>query len=93
MTEEELGDLRERTALIEDMASRPGWEMLRDRALVALYQRQQRLISGRIGSYEDYLKEVAWMDGVSFVLGLPEQARGELDLELMNRHEAESAVR
>jgi len=91
MNDEELRDLQERVALIGEMAAHPGWAMLTDRAHHTIALRQQRLLNGKLEDFAEYQKEVAYMDGMFFVLRLPDQVKGELDDEMGYRAELEEA--
>lgn len=87
MDDAELRDLQERTALIEEMANHPGWAMLVDRAHATIGMKQQRVLNGRLKDFEEYRREVDYMDGMFFVLRIPEQVKQELDDEMRERGE------
>lgn len=85
MEDNDFRDLQERVALIESMASTHGWEMLIDRSRATLLNRQTRVVQGRCASYEDYLKECSFMDGIEHVLTLPTRVRLELENAMAER--------
>lgn len=91
MDDGDFRDLQERTQLVAEMAQHPGWSMLVDRARVTLFNRQQRLILGRAKDYEEYIKETAWMEGLSFLMDLPLAIQLEMEAELETRREIEEA--
>jgi len=91
VTDDELRDLQERVALIEEMAAQHGWTLLVDRAHATLAAYQQRLLGGAIKDYSDYEKTVAFIDGAFFVLHLPSTVRSELDDEMTYREEIAEA--
>jgi hypothetical protein len=78
MTPEELRDLQERVALVTDMVGDPGWVMLVDRARHTMGTRQVRIVQGKCQDHEEYARECAFVDGMRYVLELPER----LELEL-----------
>lgn len=89
MDEQELRDLQERVALVKEMAAHPGWRMLQDRALHTLLIKQTYIIQGKCKSYEEYLKEVAFTDGVEYLMKLPDRLDLELEMALDNLPPAE----
>lgn len=90
MDETEFRDLQERVALIKDMASHPGWQLLVDRANATMYQKQKWIILGKAKDWDEYQRTVAWMDGLSFVLNLPAAVEQEMSYELGERLEADA---
>jgi hypothetical protein len=90
--ETEFRDLQERVAMIKEMSSHIGWQMLVDRANATMYQKQKWIILGKAKDWDEYKHAVAWMDGVSFVLGLPAAVEKEMIFELDQRFEADEAV-
>ena len=87
MNDDELRNLQERVQIISDLASSVGWAYAMDRVVsqVAIYQ--NRLILGKAKDYEEYIKWVAYTDGLSFVLDLPKKVQEELERELARRDE------
>jgi hypothetical protein len=79
MATDELRDLQERVALVDELSQSQGWDMLWDRALVTVRAKQLRLVQGKAGSYEDYLRETSFLEGMDFVRKLPERLRLELE--------------
>lgn len=78
MTEDELRDLKDRTAQIIALTEQPGWALLVDRVAVKLHRDQTYLIRGNAKTHEEYLKICAWMDGASYVLNAPTLVESEL---------------
>ena len=91
ISDEDFRDLLERSALVREMADHPGWPLLADRARVNLFSRQRALIQGQTKDWEDYIRQTAWMEGVSFVLDLPLVIQRELEREVQERKEWEDA--
>lgn len=90
LNDTEYRDLLERHALVQEMASHPGFTLLADRAKVNLFSRQRALIQGQAKDWEDYLTQTAWMEGVSFILDLPGVMEREMERETLARREAEA---
>lgn len=78
MTEEELRDLQERVALVKELTSHPGWELLLDASRHALLKVQVRVIQGKCETYEEYVKECSFGDGVEYMMGLPARLESQL---------------
>lgn len=91
--DEDFRDLIERSALIREMSDHPGWLLLNDRAKVNLFSRQRSLIQGQVKSMEDYVRQTAWMEGVSFILDLPAVVQNELERETAERKAYEEALK
>lgn len=90
-TDSEFRDLQERSALIAEMANSYAWELLADRANILIGAKQERILSGQLPGHDEYQKEIAFIAGASFVLGLPKMVRQELERELASRSELEMA--
>jgi hypothetical protein len=88
--DDELRDLQERVALIEEMSSHPGWTMLTDRAHATLRSTQQSIINGRL-DLDTYRNRCGFIEGAFFILNLPGAVRSELDEEMFSRGEQEDA--
>jgi hypothetical protein len=88
MNADELRELEERVLQVREMSGTLAWEMLRDRALIRIVSSQRRLIGGRVPNYEEYLKETSFLEGIEFVLTIPQLIQAELDLELEAREQA-----
>jgi hypothetical protein len=84
MSADELRALQERAAQVEDMVSSYGWPLLVDRAAQTIHQRQTRIVQGKCTDHEDYVRETAFLEGVDFVLRLPERIQLELDIYMDN---------
>lgn len=91
MTDEELRDLKERSATIRELSEHPGWELLKDRARARMFMDQTFLIRGRADDFTAYVKLCAWLDGVSYVLELPDIVEQELQLALTDLAERKVA--
>lgn len=78
MTEAELRDLQERVSLVNEMAQTPGWQMLLDRARHTMVLMQTRMIQGRYKDWDEYRNDVAYTDGVEFMMTLPKRLNDEL---------------
>ena len=89
MNDEELRDLQERVALIVDMTQSQGWSLFQDAAQHTLEGRQNRVVQGRCDNWEEYKAEVAFTDGMRYVLNLPDTLQARLDQEMQLRREYE----
>lgn len=79
MTEDELRDLKDRTAQIVALTEQPGWMILMDRITAKLHKDQTYLIRGNCKSYDEYQKICAWMDGATYVMQAPHFVSAELE--------------
>src|SRR4029077_13948815 len=93
LNDEDFRDVAERTSLIREMTEHPGWAMLLDRASVSLGSRQKALYQGQIENMEDYLKQTSWLEGASFIIGLPAVVQNELNREAAERKEYEEMLK
>lgn len=82
MLDEDLRDLQERVALIKEMTAHPGWALLCDRARHTLLIKQTFIIQGKCKDHEAYVKDVAFTDGIEFLMKLPERLDLELEMAL-----------
>lgn len=79
MTEDELRDLDEQNAYIQEIANLPGWQAVSDFILSRAEPVQAGLISGAPKDYEEYRERVGWVKGVLDVLKVPEQSQERVD--------------
>jgi|SRR5215469_443121 len=89
MTEEEFRQLQEHVSVIHDMTQTLGWNLLQDAVVAKMAGRQNRIVQGRCENMEDYKAEVAFTDGMRYVLNLPATLQASLDQELLLRRETE----
>ena len=61
------------------MTSHTGWELLKDRAAHEIGAFQKRILQGHVADLAEYKRLAGWVDGASFVLGLPERMQKEVD--------------
>lgn len=61
-----LSDLVERLHQIEQLTAQPGWALLEDYLKAETVAHQNRLLSGRIDSLDEYKRLTGWLDGVFF---------------------------
>ena|SRR5215831_5762507 len=89
MDDDELREMQERVTLIVDMTQTQGWNLLQDAAVSTLGGRQARIVQGHCESMEDYKAEVAFVDGMRYILNLPHTLQQRLDQEMELRREEE----
>jgi len=87
MTDEELRDLQERVSVIREMVGRSGWIYAMDRVAHQINIFQNQIILGKAKDHQQYKEWVAYTDGLSFILQLPDKVQSELDRELARREE------
>lgn len=82
MSADELRLLQERAAMVEEMTASHGWPLLLDRARVTIVAKQTRIVQGKCADHEDYVRETAFLDGVEWMISLPQRIQMELELHL-----------
>lgn len=87
MNEEELRGLQERVLAIQQMAEGNGWYYACDRMKAQIFNHQKRILQGLAKDYETYREWVAYTDGLSFALNLPDTVQEELEREMQARLE------
>jgi hypothetical protein len=86
---DEIRDLQERVALVDTLVEEPGWGVLWDRAFASMQRRHARILGGYCDDHEEYVKEVAWLEGVDYVRKLPGQMKEELAKVLAAQQESQ----
>lgn len=71
MAADELRELIERNAQVQEMTQHPGWALLGDYMRAQLEARQRYLLVGSAKDIEDYRKMTGWLQGVSDTLSAP----------------------
>lgn len=82
MSGDELRELQERVARVDSMTADSGWPILLDRARLTILAKQTRIVQGKCSDHEDYVKECAFLEGIEFMIKLPERIAMELELHL-----------
>src|SRR5436190_9701774 len=68
---DELRDLIERNATVQEMAQHQGWALLEDYIRAQMEAKQTYLLTGNADSMEEYNKITGWIAGVRAVLNSP----------------------
>jgi len=79
MATDELRGMQERAAQVQEMVEGYGWPLLLDRASTTILAKQTRIVQGQCDTHEEYVKECAFLDGVGFMMRLPELIQMELE--------------
>ena len=93
MEDNEFRELQERSHLILELTSLPGWIMLMDRANEGIWAKHNLVMSGKLPNFEQYKTTIAWMDGAQYVLAVPDMVQQELNIEQLRRDELELALK
>ena len=68
---DDLRDLIERNAAVQEMTQHPGWMLLQDYMREQQAAKQHWLIVGNADSMEEYNKVTGWLAGVAATLNAP----------------------
>lgn len=79
---DELRNLQERVEQIEQMTATYGWPLMLDRARHTIGMRSLRVIQGKCETYEEYVHECAFIEGMEYFASLPERINLELERAL-----------
>jgi hypothetical protein len=90
LTSDELRDLQEHVALVEALVAEPGWAVLWDQVSALTHARQVRILGGYCADREEYVKEIAFLQGIDSVRKLPGQMGEELAKTLAAVEEAQA---
>ena len=79
LTDDEYSNMLDRGQQIAQLAGSPEFALWVDRANKDRFSRQLKVIQGGCKSYEEYLSDVAWLQGVAFALeGIPVAVDAEI---------------
>lgn len=79
LSDDEYSDMLDRGQQITALQDARGFQLWVDRANRDRFSRQIKLISGGCKSYDEYVADVAWLQGVAFALeGVPKFVNAEI---------------
>ena len=78
---DELRDLIERNALVQEMTRHPGWDLLADYMRAQMEAKQRSLLLGNADTIEDYRHQTGWLQGVTATLSAPEALAEQVQRE------------
>jgi hypothetical protein len=79
VNEDELRDLIERDAQVQEMTQHPGWALLQDYMRAQMEAKQRWLIIGNADTLEEYRRMTGWLQGVGDALSAPEALAAQVD--------------
>lgn len=93
----ELRDLIERASQIQEMTLHAGWQHLTDYIYSHTATFQQRLVTGRCESFEQYKDIAGWVRGITDALAVPEKLQQQIQARILAAQEGrepdEDAIR
>lgn len=85
MNDEEFSDYAARVQQVEELAKTQPWRLFFEEALDGARAHRTRLFSGRL-DYEDYLRTAGFIQGLQYVLAVPDRMREEFQREAERRN-------
>jgi len=76
---DELSDLIQRNAGVQEMTHHHGWDLLEDYIRAQMEAKQTYLLQGSADSMEEYAKITGWIAGVRAVLNAPKALDEQTD--------------